>query len=307
MNTGTDIIKDSISQKIAKSGKDARRPEWLRVKVKDSEAYREINALMEGLDLNTVCADARCPNIWECWGEHRTATFMLLGDTCTRACRYCAVKSGVPDAPDPHEPENVAKAVDHLKLNHVVMTSVERDDLPDFGADHFARAILAVRSHRPEAKIEVLIPEFGADRQALRWVLDTRPDVLNHNTETVPRLFPSLRAKGSYIRSLDLLNEVDKYRKETGAQMVTKSGLMVGLGERFGEVVTVMEELRSMNCDVMTIGQYLNPTKKHAPVARFYTPEEFDDLREIGLSLGFSHVESGPLVRSSYHAHEHIK
>lgn len=283
-----------------------RRPPWLRVKVSRTTTYQEVGELLGGLKLNTVCQEARCPNIWECWGEHRTATLMILGDICTRNCRYCSVTSGRPLAPDPEEPEHVAEAVQRLALRHVVLTSVDRDDLPDFGAGHWISTIEAVRRKNPEARIELLTPDFGDDAQILRRVFEARPHVFGYNTETVPRLFPRMRPRGSYEGTMQLLDRLDVMRRETGTPMTTKSGMMLGLGEERHEVLAVMDDLRAVNCDVLTLGQYLNPTQKHAPVARFYALEEFAELREQGLRRGFRHVESGPLVRSSYHAHEHV-
>lgn len=292
---------------IAKQGERARRPEWLRVKVLDTETYRDVGKLLSGLKLNTVCEDARCPNIWECWGKHKTATFMILGDVCTRACRYCSVTSGRPkEGPDPEEPANVAEAVVRLGLTHAVVTSVDRDDLPDYGAGHFKATIEAIRARQPGCRIEVLIPDFMGDAAALKIVLDAHPEILDHNTETVPRLFRKFRSKGVYKTTLELIRRAHEYREATGAAMTTKSGVMCGLGESIEELLQVMDDLREHNCDVLTLGQYLNPTKKHAPIDRYYTPEEFAFLKEEGLKRGFLHVESGPLVRSSYHAHEHV-
>lgn len=282
-----------------------RRPDWLRVRVGRTDAFGEVSQLLKGLKLNTVCQEARCPNIWECWGEHRTATMMIMGDICTRACRYCSVTSGKPNALDPQEPENVAEAVQRLGLRHVVLTSVDRDDLPDSGAAHWVATLAAIRRRIPECQVEILTGDFAGDWQALQSVLDARPLIFSHNTETVPSLYRRMRSKGRYDRCLELLERVHAYREQGQVAMTTKSGLMVGLGESMEEVVQVMDDLRGVECDVLTIGQYLNPTRKHAPVDRFYTPQEFDELREIGMSKGFRHVESGPLVRSSYHAHEH--
>jgi len=295
-----------VSELVQLPGTRARRPEWMRVKIKDSATYKEVGALLDGLELHTVCEEARCPNIWECWGQHRTATFLIMGDICTRNCRYCAVKKGRPEPLDADEPANLARAVAHLKLAHTVITSVDRDDLEDYGSRHYVAVIAAVRELNPETRIEVLIPDFSGDGDALRRVLDARPEVLNHNTETVPRLFRRLRAKGDFSRSMTLLERAHTYRCEYGADMVTKSGLIVGLGEEKAEILEVMDELRRVHCDVITIGQYLNPTRKHAPVAKFYTPEEFADFEREGKARGFLHVESGPLVRSSYHAHAHV-
>jgi lipoic acid synthetase len=283
------------------------RPAWLRVVVRDTDTYRDVGSLLTGLSLNTVCEEARCPNIWECWGAHKTATFMILGDTCTRNCRYCSVKSGRPDGPpDAEEPANVAEAVVRLGLRHAVITSVDRDDLDDKGSGHFVRVIETIRARSPQTKIEVLIPDFLGDPQALVRVLEARPDVLDHNTETVPRLYRKYRSRGRYPRTLEVLQQADAYRRSSGVPMRTKTGMMLGLGETLDEVVAVMDDLRAVNCDVLTLGQYLNPTSKHAPVVRYVTPEEFAYLREEAMKRGFLHCESGPLVRSSYHAHEHV-
>lgn len=292
---------------VARQGREARRPPWLRVKVSTNDAFKEVGALLDGLSLNTVCEEARCPNIWECWGKHRTATFMILGEICTRACRYCSVHSGKPDGPpSAEEPENVAEAVARLGLAHAVVTSVDRDDLPDYGAGHFVRTIQAIKRRTPDTKIEVLIPDFMAEPHLLEQVFEAGPDVLNHNIETVPRLFRKMRSRGVYERSLDVLRQAHAWRTATGRAMTTKSGMMVGLGETVDEVHEVMADLAAVNCDVYTVGQYLNPTKKHAPVQRFYTPDEFAELHARAQTLGFKHAECGPLVRSSYHAHEHV-
>ena len=291
---------------IPKKGEAARRPPWLRVKVRQNETFDEVTSLLQGLKLNTVCEEAKCPNIWECWGEHRTATFMILGEICTRACRYCSVTSAKPTGLDLDEPENVAEAVEKMKLAHAVLTSVDRDDLPDFGAGHWVETIEAIKRRSPETKIEILTPDYNGDWDQLRRVLDTHVDVFSHNMETVPRLYRRLRSKGIYERCLDLLNELDKYRVEKQIQMTTKTGIICGMGEEIPEILEVMDDLRKVNVDVLTMGQYLNPTKKHLPIARFYTPEEFEMLKEEGLKRGFKSVVSGPLVRSSYHAHEHV-
>jgi lipoic acid synthetase len=284
-----------------------RRPEWLRVQVKDTETYRDVGKMLAGLGLHTVCEEARCPNIWECWGKHRTATFMILGDVCTRNCRYCSVTSGRPAGPpDVQEPANVAEAVVRLGLTHAVITSVDRDDLPDYGSGHFVATIEAIRARKADCRIEVLIPDFLGDEAALHKLLDIRPEIVDHNTETVPRLFKRMRGKGVYKRSLEVLHRAHRYRMDRGAAMTTKTGVMVGLGETVDELLQVMDDLRAVECDVLTLGQYLNPTKKHVAIDRYYTPEEFAWLKEQALSRGFKHCESGPLVRSSYHAHEHV-
>jgi lipoic acid synthetase len=254
---------------------------------------------MRNLGLHTVCEEARCPNIGECW-NHGTATFMILGEVCTRACAYCAVGHGRPSAVDRAEPGRVAYAVDALGLNYVVITSVDRDDLGDGGASIFADTIRQTRARVPDCRIEVLIPDFQGHEPALRSVLDAGPDVLNHNTETVPRLYRTVRSGGRYPRTLALLDRSRRY----APQIPTKTGLMVGLGEEFGELVSTFGDLRKVGCQILTIGQYLRPTDNHVPMARYYHPDEFLDLKRIALDLGFTHVESGPLVRSSYHAHE---
>jgi len=270
-------------------------PPWFKVTLREGPDYREIRRLVQELNLHTICEEARCPNVWECW-NNRTATFLILGEICTRRCHYCAVTTGRPLPLDEAEPDHVAEAVRVLGLRHAVITSVNRDELPDGGASIFAQTIRAVRRESPTCTIEVLIPDFLGDEAALETVLAARPDILNHNIETVPRLFPSVRPQGKYSRSTALLQAASS----RGA--VTKSGLMVGLGETLDEVRTVMRELRAAGCTIVSIGQYLQPTKEHWPVRRFYQPEEFRLLKDEGLALGFRHVESGPLVRSSYHA-----
>jgi lipoic acid synthetase len=254
---------------------------------------------MRDLGLHTVCEEAHCPNIGECW-HHGTATFMIMGDVCTRACGYCNVRHGAPGSLDPHEPEKLARAVESMQLAYVVVTSVDRDDLPDFGAGAFANTIRAIKSHRPECRVEVLIPDFQGQEASLRTVLEARPDVLNHNTETVPRLYRLARPGGRYARALELLDRA----RRLAPDIPTKTGLMVGLGETFEEVVEVLRDLRQIDCQILTIGQYLRPSIAHLPMDRYWTPEEFRELKRIALDLGFGHVESGPLVRSSYHAHE---
>jgi len=275
------------------------KPDWLKVRAPGSENYLRLKGLMRTLGLHTVCEEANCPNIGECW-HHGTATFMILGDTCTRSCGYCNVIHGTPEPPDRNEPANVASAVHAMSLAHVVVTSVDRDDLPDFGASHFARTIAETRARIPACRIEVLIPDFKGDEAALRTVLDARPDVLNHNIETVPRLYRMARPGGRYPRALELFERARAYAPD----VPTKSGLMVGLGEEWDEVVQTLHDLRSAGCRIVTIGQYLRPSLANMPMTRYYAPAEFAELKRIGLDLGFAHVESGPLVRSSYHAHE---
>ena len=280
----------------------ARRPEWLRAKMPAGANYEDVRDLMREKRLHTVCEEARCPNIGECW-NHRTATFLLLGEVCTRGCRYCAIAKGKPGPLDEQEPERIADAVEHLRLKHTVLTAVNRDDQPDGGAHIFAESIRLIRERLPECRIEVLIPDFEGNWDALKMVMDARPDVLNHNIETVPRIFRRFRPKASYAQSIELLRRA---RELGGADVVTKSGIMVGAGETNDEVLHVMDDLRGADCDVMTIGQYLAPSTSHWQIERYVTPAEFVMFRQQGLARGFRHVESGPLVRSSYHAHEHV-
>ena len=254
---------------------------------------------MQDLRLHTVCEEARCPNIAECW-QHGTATFMILGDVCTRSCAYCAVAHGRPAPADPDEPTRVAGAIRTLGLNYVVITSVDRDDLPDGGAGAFAHTIRQTRALAQECQIEVLIPDFQGDEAALRTVLDAGPDILNHNTETVSRLYRTVRPGGRYLRTLELLDRSRRYRPD----IPTKTGVMVGLGETRDELVATLKDVRGVGCEILTIGQYLRPSARHAPLVRYYHPEEFSEMKDVALELGFVHVESGPLVRSSYHAHE---
>jgi len=276
-----------------------RLPEWLKVKAPGGENYLQLRSLLRAESLNTVCEEANCPNIGECW-DRGTATFMILGDVCTRACTYCAVKSGTPLAVDQAEPMRLASSVQRMGLTYAVITSVDRDDLPDAGASAFAQCIKQIRARTPDCRVEVLIPDFGGVEESLQVVMDAGPDTLNHNIETVRRVFPTVRAKGDYDLSLELIGRAGAMRPETP----TKSGMMVGLGETYEEVVETMRDLRSVDCDLLTIGQYLRPSPKHAPMTRWWTPEEFDGLRDEGMAMGFKHVASGPLVRSSYHADE---
>jgi len=277
----------------------ARKPDWLKVRAPGSPNYQRLKQLMRGLDLHTVCEEARCPNIGECW-HHGTATFMILGDVCTRACGYCAVAHGKPVTLDLDEPERVANAVHTLGLNYVVITSVDRDDLIDGGASLFAETVRRTRTLMPACRIEVLIPDFQGKAEPLYAVLDAGPDVLNHNTETVPRLYRLARSGGRYPRTLELLRRAHEY----APRIPTKSGVMVGLGEEADEIVETLRDLRPVRLEILTIGQYLRPSSDHLPMARYYHPEEFARLKQIAVDLGFGHVESGPLVRSSYHAHE---
>ncbi len=275
------------------------KPEWLRAKAPVGDNFHNLKKLARGLGLHTVCESAQCPNIGECW-NHKTATFMLLGDICTRRCGFCAVPKGRPEAIDWDEPRRVAEAVATLGLKHAVVTSVNRDDDNLGGARIFAETIREIRESTPDCRIEVLIPDFQGLEDALKIVLDAQPDVLNHNTETVPRLYRAVRSGARYERTLTLLENAKKF----SPGIVTKSGVMVGLGETTEELVEVFRDLGERGVDILTVGQYLRPSRDHLPIARFYTPEEFDALRNEALRLGFRHVESGPLVRSSYHAHE---
>ncbi|MGB7218097.1 MAG: lipoyl synthase [Vicinamibacterales bacterium] len=275
------------------------KPDWLKVRAPGSPSYQRLKGLMRDLNLHTVCEEARCPNIGECWA-HGTATFMILGDVCTRACAYCAVAHGRPASLDSAEPSRVADAIQTLDLTYVVITSVDRDDLDDGGASIFAATIRETRARSPQCRIEVLIPDFQGDENALHAVLDAQPDVLNHNTETVPRLYRMARSGGRYSRTIELLARSRRY----APQIPTKTGLMVGLGEEHDELVTTFKDLRKAGCEILTVGQYLRPTAAHAPMTRYYHPDEFAELKRIALGLGFVHVESGALVRSSYHAHE---
>jgi lipoic acid synthetase len=274
-----------------------RKPPWLRVKMPSGDTYFELKRLVRQHRLHTVCEEAMCPNIGECWNQ-RSATFMLLGDTCTRSCGFCAVKTGRPEALDEQEPERVADAIATLRLRYAVITSVNRDDVPDGGGHIFAETIRAVRRRVPNCRVEVLIPDFKGNWEALAEVVRARPDVLNHNLESIARLYDQVRPQAKYERSLELLQRV----KRLDPAMRTKSGLMVGLGEELHEIVTTMYDLRRAGCDLLTIGQYLRPSPHHLPVRRYYPPEDFADLQRQGAAMGFAHVESGPLVRSSYHA-----
>jgi lipoic acid synthetase len=277
----------------------AAKPPWLKVRAPGSENYLRLRRIMRGLKLNTVCEDAHCPNIGECW-HHGTATFMILGDTCTRACAYCAVAHGKPVTLDLDEPRRVAEAVQAMGLRYAVVTSVDRDDLEDGGAGIFASTIREIRALMPGTRVEVLIPDFKGEADALETVLDAGPDVLNHNTETVPRLYRAVRSGGKYARTLELLDRARTY----APTIPTKTGLMVGLGEEQDELLQVFRDLRDVGVSILTIGQYLRPSSQHAVMTRYYHPDEFRDLKRAALDLGFVHVEAGPLVRSSYHAHE---
>ncbi len=278
------------------------RPEWLKVRVTGAGQFEEIRELIEKKGLNTVCQEARCPNIFECWGKERTATFMLLGDVCTRHCGFCAVAKGIGRPLDPEEPRNVAEAVKTLGVAHAVVTSVNRDELPDGGSAHFAATIRAIRALNPGVTVEVLIPDFLGSEEALATVLREEPEVLNHNTETVPRLYRRVRPDAIYERSLELLARAARFRNTAAPRMKVKSGLMAGLGESFEGLVATLADLRAAGTDVVTIGQYLQPHERRLPIEKYYSAEEFKALREEGEALGFYRVESGPLVRSSYHA-----
>ena len=278
---------------------ERRLPDWFRVRAPGGPNYLDLRARFRSAALHTVCEEAHCPNIGDCW-ERRTATFMILGDTCTWRCHYCAVKTGRPDAVDMEEPRRLAATVQQMGLRYCVITSVTREDLPDGGASVFAECIRQIRTLLPDCKVEVLIPDFKGDDDALATVLDAAPDVLNHNIETVRRVFRTVRPKGGYDRSLRLLRRAG----ELAGRIPTKSGMMVGLGETDEEVAETMGELLENGCRLLTVGQYLRPSPVHFPLQRFYRPEEFDAIRDLGLRMGFRHVASGPLVRSSYHADE---
>lgn len=279
-----------------------RKPEWLKIKLNTNENYTGLKKMMKEKQLHTVCEEAKCPNIHECWAVRRTATFMILGDTCTRACRFCAVKTGLPTELDWQEPERVADSVFAMNLKHVVITAVARDDLKDGGAAVFAETVRAIRRKNPFTSIEVLPSDMGGVEENLRMLMDAKPDILNHNIETVERLTPRVRARAKYHRSLEFLRRA----KEMQPTIPTKSSIMIGLGETKEEIVATMDDLRENNVDIMTIGQYLQPTSKHLKVQKYYHPDEFKELKEIALSKGFSHCEAGPLVRSSYHADEQV-
>jgi lipoic acid synthetase len=281
---------------------EPRKPSWLKVQAPGGRNYLTIKTLMRELGLHTVCEEARCPNIGECW-EHKAATFMILGDVCTRNCAYCAVAHGTPKAFDPLEPVRLAEAVEAMGLAHVVITSVDRDDLENGGAEAFAGCITEIRKRLPGTSVEVLIPDFKGSERALQIVMDARPDILNHNLETVERLYRTARPGGRYDRALRLLARAR--RMAPGG--LTKSGIILGLGEEWDELLVAMRDLRRSDVNILTLGQYLRPSASHLPVARFYTPAEFAELREIGLRLGFRHVESSPLTRSSYHAWDQVQ
>jgi lipoic acid synthetase len=289
---------------MAKPKLTGPRPEWLKVRIRADETFDRVNQMIQDLSLHTVCQEARCPNIFECWGEG-TATFMILGDICTRHCGFCAVGKGKPRALDADEPRHVGEAVARLGVRHAVVTSVNRDELPDGGALHFAQTIHWIRRLNPGTRVEVLIPDFLGNEAALNLVLAARPDVLNHNTETVPRLYKRVRPDAQYEQSMELLRRAHARKREH--PLLTKSGLMVGLGETVDELLDVFRDLRATGCDILTVGQYLAPTAKHIPIEKYYSPAEFAQLKEAALALGFGYVEAGPLVRSSYHAGRHTQ
>jgi lipoyl synthase len=276
---------------------DSPKPPWLKVRAPGGPNFIRLKGLMRQQNLHSVCEEAHCPNIGECW-EDLTATFMILGDICTRNCGYCAVTHGRPVWEDREEPERVARAVSELRLEHVVVTSVNRDDLADGGAAHFAATVRALRRHAPRCRVELLIPDFQGDAEALQTVIDAEPDILNHNTETVPRLFKVARHGGRYERTLDLFRRA----RRAARTLVTKSGIILGLGEEREELLATMRDLRAVDVNLLTLGQYLRPSPRHLPIARYYRPDEFAELADAGRIMGFAHVEAGPLVRSSYHA-----
>jgi|TARA_B100001105_G_scaffold80751_1_gene63960 lipoic acid synthetase len=279
-----------------------RKPEWIRARIPSSDNFKETKKILNSLNLVTVCEEASCPNIGECWSK-KHATFMVMGDTCTRSCAFCNVITGIPEELDPFEPYRVSRAVKEMRLNHVVITSVDRDDLPDGGADHFAKTILAIRRYSSNTTIEILTPDFLRKEGALGIVLEAKPDVFNHNLETVPRLYLDIRPGARYFNSLKLLYDA----KKSLPKLFTKSGIMLGLGEERNEIMQVMDDLRSADVDFLTLGQYLQPTRKHAPIKKFITPDEFSRYKQIAESKGFLMVSSSPLTRSSHHAEEDFK
>ncbi|MGG3987651.1 lipoyl synthase [Bacillus smithii] len=295
-------MKEMEMLKMSKTEEYLRKPDWLKIKLNTNENYKGLKKMMREKSLHTVCEEARCPNIHECWGVRRTATFMILGEVCTRACRFCAVKTGLPSELDWKEPERVADSVQQMNLKHVVVTMVARDDLKDGGAAVMAETVRAIRRKNPFTTVEVLPSDLGGVEENLKILMDSRPDILNHNVETVKRLTPRVRARATYERSLEFLRRA----KEMQPDIPTKSSIMIGLGETKEEIIETMDDLRANHVDIMTIGQYLQPTKKHLPVQKYYHPDEFAELKEIALSKGFSHCEAGPLVRSSYHADEQV-
>ncbi|MDW7617867.1 lipoyl synthase [Peribacillus simplex] len=282
---------------------DLRKPEWLKIKLNTNEQYTGLKKMMREKKLHTVCEEARCPNIHECWAVRKTATFMILGSVCTRACRFCAVQTGLPSELDWEEPERVAESVKQMNLKHAVITAVARDDLKDGGAEVFAETVKAVRRKNPFCSIEVLPSDLNGEYDNLKTLMDARPDILNHNIETVKRLSQKVRARATYERSLEFLRRA----KQMNSTIPTKSSIMIGLGETKEEIMETMDDLRANDVDIMTIGQYLQPTKRHLKVEKYWSPEEFEELKNIAMSKGFSHCEAGPLVRSSYHADEQVR
>lgn len=297
INQHQKAFKESSEKSREELGK---RPDWLKVRLPSGQNFKDVHSLMRNSKLNTVCEEARCPNLAECWNS-RTATFMILGDTCTRSCGFCNVKLGLPNELDLDEPRRVAESVEELKLRHVVITSVNRDELKDGGAGIFSETNKLIREKSPSCTIEILIPDFKGEEEAFNIIMQNPPDILNHNLETVKRLYHAVRPQAKYERSLEVIS----WFKEKGLR--TKSGIMVGIGERTEEVLELMRDLKEAGCDIMTIGQYLQPTKNHLPVDRWVTLEEFEMYKEEGKRLGFNAVESGPLVRSSYHADKHAR
>lgn len=287
---------------VAKQEEHLRKPEWLKIKLNTNDSYKGLKKLMREKRLHTVCEEAKCPNIHECWSERKTATFMILGDVCTRACRFCAVKTGLPNELDWDEPERVGESVQVMGLKHVVITAVARDDLRDGGAAVFAETVRQVRKMNPGTSIEVLPSDMGGKEENVKTLMDAKPDIFNHNIETVRSLTPRVRARATYDRTLGVL----KIAKELNPAIPTKSSLMLGLGETKEEILQVMDDLREADVDIMTIGQYLQPSKSHLKIKKYWTPEEFAELKEIALTKGFKHCEAGPLVRSSYHADEQV-
>lgn len=288
---------------MSKQQEHLRKPDWLKIKLNTNEHYTGLKKMMRSKNLHTVCEEAKCPNIHECWAVRRTATFMILGEICTRACRFCAVRTGLPSEIDWQEPERVADSVAQMGLKHVVITMVARDDLKDGGASVMAETVRAIRRKNPFCTVEVLPSDLGGVKENLEILMEAKPDILNHNIETVRRLTPRVRAKATYERSLAFL----RWAKEMEPSIPTKSSIMLGLGETKEEVIEAMDDLRANHVDILTLGQYLQPTKKHLKVEKYWTPEEFAELKEIALSKGFTHCESGPLVRSSYHADEQVR
>lgn len=279
-----------------------RKPSWLKVKAPGSPTYLRLKQMMREMDLHSVCEEAHCPNVGECW-EHGTATFMILGDVCTRNCAYCAVSHGRPPRYDVEEPSRVAQAIAELRLQHAVITSVDRDDLPDYGAWIFAETIRQIHEKVPACSVEVLVPDFQGNEDSIRMVLEAGPEIYNHNTETVPRLYKKCRPGGRYPRVMSIF----RYAKKVAPDIPTKTGIILGMGETTQEVIAVMRDLRGVDVDILTLGQYLRPSDNHIALDRYYTPDEFRYLRDVGMELGFKHVESAPLVRSSYHAWEQVQ